>query len=62
MLSNSNEKRDFLYADDCCQGLEIVMRKYDIFKNKNIVDLSYGKYTKTIKVADIIKNLFKKKA
>jgi nucleoside-diphosphate-sugar epimerase len=37
------------------------MKKYNIFKNKNIIDLSYGKYTKIIKVAEIIKNLFKKK-
>ena len=61
MLTNGSEERDFLYADDCCNGLEIVMKKYNIFKNKNIVDLSYGKYTKIIKVAEIIKNLFKKK-
>jgi len=61
MLTNGAEERDFLYADDCCHGLEIVMKKYDIFKNKNIIDLSYGKYTKIIKVAVIIKNLFKKK-
>ena len=61
MLTNGNEERDFLYADDCCRGLEIVMKKYDIFKNKNIIDLSYGGYTKIIKVADIIKNLFKTK-
>ena len=61
MLTNGAEERDFLYADDCCHGLEIVMKKYDIFKNKNIIDLSYGKYTKIIKVAGIIKNLSKKK-
>lgn len=61
MLTNGSEERDFLYADDCCNGLEIVMKKYNIFKNKNIVDLSYGKYTKIIKIAEIIKNLFKKK-
>ena len=61
MLTNGAEERDFLYADDCCYGLEIVMKKYDIFKNKNIIDLSYGKYTKIIKVAVIIKNIFKKK-
>ena len=61
MLTNGAEERDFLYADDCCHGLEIVMKKYDIFKNKNIIDLSYDKYTKIIKVAVIIKNLFKKK-
>jgi nucleoside-diphosphate-sugar epimerase len=61
MLTNGAEERDFLYADDCCHGLKIVMNKYDIFKNKNIIDLSYGKYTKIINVAAIIKNLFKKK-
>ena len=61
MLTNGVEERDFLYADDCCHGLEIVMKKYSIFKNKNIIDLSYGKYTKIIKVAVIIKNIFKKK-
>jgi nucleoside-diphosphate-sugar epimerase len=61
MLTNGVEERDFLYADDCCHGLEIVMKKYNIFKNKNIIDLSYGKYTKIIKVAVIIKNIFKKK-
>ena len=61
MLTNGAEERDFLYADDCCYGLEIVMKKYNTFKNKNIVDLSYGKYTKITKIAEIIKNLFKKK-
>jgi nucleoside-diphosphate-sugar epimerase len=61
MLTNGAEERDFLYADDCCHGLEIVMKKYNIFKNKKIIDLSYGKYTKIIKVAVIIKNIFKKK-
>jgi nucleoside-diphosphate-sugar epimerase len=61
MLTKGSEQRDFLYADDCCNALEIVMKKYNIFKNKNIIDLSYGKYTKIIKVAEIIKNLFKKK-
>ena len=59
MLTNGVEERDFLYADDCCHGLEIVMKKYNIFKNKNTIDLSYGKYTKIIKVAVIIKNIFK---
>lgn len=60
MLTNGAEERDFLYADDCCHGLEIVMKKYDIFKNKNIIDLSYGKYTKIINVAGIIRIFLKK--
>ncbi len=61
MLTNGNEERDFLYADDCCRGLEILMKKHNTFKNKNIIDLTYGKYTKIIRVAEIIRNLFKKK-
>ncbi len=62
MITNGFEERDFLYADDCCCGLEIVMKKYDILKNKNIIDLTYGKYTKIIKVAEIIRNLFKERS
>jgi len=62
MLTNGFEERDFLYADDCCCGLEIIMKKYGILKNKNIIDLTYGKYTKIIKVAEIIRNLFKERA
>ena len=61
MLTNGNEERDFLYADDCCRGLEILMKKHNTFKNKRIIDLPYGEYTKIIRVAEIIKNLFKKK-
>jgi hypothetical protein len=38
MLTNGFEERDFLYADDCCCGLEIIMKKYGILKNKNIID------------------------
>lgn len=61
MLTNGLEERDFLYADDCCFGLETVMKKYNILKKKNIIDLTYGKYTKISIVAKIIKNLFKER-
>ena len=37
------------------------MKKYNILKNKNIIDLSYGKYTQIYKIAQIVKSfLFKK--
>jgi len=61
ILTNGREKRDFLYAEDCCAGFEIIMKKYNILKNKNIIDLSYGKYTQIYKIAQIVKSfLFKK--
>jgi nucleoside-diphosphate-sugar epimerase len=61
MLTNGNEKRDFLYADDCCHGLLIVMKKYQILKKQEIIDLNYGFYTKIITVAKIVRNIFKEK-
>ena len=61
MLTNGNEKRDFLYADDCCYGLLIVMKKYQILKRQEIIDLNYGFYTKIITVAKIVRNIFKEK-
>ena len=59
MLTNGNEKRDFLYADDCCHGLLIIMKKYNDLKRQEIIDLNYGVYTKIINVAKIVRNIFK---
>jgi nucleoside-diphosphate-sugar epimerase len=59
MLTNGNEKRDFLYADDCCHGLLIIMKKYNDLKRQEIIDLNYGVYTKIINVAQIVRNIFK---
>lgn len=61
MLTNGNEEREFLYAEDCCRGLEIVMKKFDsIIKQKNYIDLTTFKSTKIINIAKIIKTLLKK--
>lgn len=62
MLTNGNEKRDFLYADDCCHGLLIIMKKYNDLKRQQIIDLNYGVYTKIINVAKIVKNIFKEQS
>ena len=65
MLTNGQEKRDFLYVDDCCSGLYIIMKNYNqIFKTKKSIDLTTGKYTSILEVAKIIKkklNLNKRK-
>jgi len=61
MLTNGNEEREFLYAEDCCRGLEIIMKKFDsIIKQKNYIDLTTFKSTKIIHIAKIIKKLLKK--
>ena len=62
MLTNGNEKRDFLYADDCCHGLLIIMKKYKDLKRQEIIDLNYGVYTKIINVAKIVRNIFKEQS
>ena len=62
MLTNGQEVRDFLYAEDCCIGLEKIMLKYkEIKRQKKSIDLTSTKYVKIIYVANIIKKLLLKK-
>jgi len=58
MLTNGQEERDFMYAEDCCSALEFVMKKYRDFKFKKYIDLNTGKSTKIREVANIISELF----
>jgi nucleoside-diphosphate-sugar epimerase len=37
------------------------MKKYQILKRQEIIDLNYGFYTKIITVAKIVRNIFKEK-
>ena len=61
MLTNGNEEREFLYAEDCCRGLEIMMQKFDkIIKQKDHIDLTTFKSTKIIDIAKIIQDLLSK--
>jgi nucleoside-diphosphate-sugar epimerase len=61
MMTDGEEERDFLYAEDCCSGLEIIMKKFNLFKNYQSIDLNYGKFSKIISIAKIIQNLFEEK-
>ena len=62
MLTNGKEKRDFLFAEDCCEGLEKIFLNYNkIKKLKKSVDLTTGKYTSIIQIANIIKKILKNK-
>jgi len=62
MLTNGIEKRDFLYAEDCCIGLEKIFLNFEkIKKTKKSIDLTTGKYTSIISIAKIIQKLLKKR-
>ena len=58
MLTDGNESRDFLYADDCCEGLEIAMKNHTKFIKQGIsIDIASGKETKIINIAKIIQTI-----
>tara|TARA_Y200000002_G_C22654521_1_gene652861 strand:+ start:45 stop:893 length:849 start_codon:yes stop_codon:yes gene_type:complete len=61
MLTNGKEKRDFLYAEDCCSGLEQILNNYNKIKSfKKSVDLTTGKYTSIIEIAKTVQKILKK--
>ena len=62
MLTSGNESREFLYADDCSEGLYLIMKKYGFFlKKKEELHLTTSKRTKVINIAKIIKKIMFKR-
>lgn len=62
MLTNGKEVRDFLYAEDCCIGLETIMVNYNVLKKSNkSLDLTTGKYTSIVYIAKLIQKILKEK-
>tara|TARA_Y100000591_G_C21532297_1_gene544739 strand:- start:172 stop:687 length:516 start_codon:yes stop_codon:yes gene_type:complete len=62
MLTNGNESREFLYADDCSEGLFKIMTNFNFFlKKKKELHLTTSKKIKIIKIAMIIKEILIKK-
>ena len=60
MLTDGNETREFLHAHDCCSGLEIIMKKHNLFKKLNKeLHLSTGVKIKISAIAKIIKEIAK---
>ena len=58
MLTDGNETRKFLYAEDCSECLEIIMKKHEFFKKtKNELHVTSNKDTKIIDIANIIKDI-----
>ena len=59
MLTDGEEVRQFLYAEDCCEGLEAVMKNYDEFYANDPLHITNFDYTSIREVAIIIENEFK---
>ena len=59
MLTDGEEVRQFLYAEDCCEGLEAVMKNYDEFYVNDPLHITNFDYTTIREVAIIIENEFR---
>jgi len=59
MLTDGEESRQFLYAEDCCEGVEAVMKNYDEFYANDPLHITNFDYTTIREVAIIIENEFR---
>jgi len=58
ILTNGEESRDFLHADDCSRGLKIIMKNHDKFKHKKKeLHLTTGKFTKILDIAKLVQDI-----
>ena len=58
MITDGQEEREFLYAHDCCEALEIVMNNYDDFKSDDELHITSFLSVKIIDIAKIIQQKF----
>lgn len=58
MLTDGEEERDFLYAEDCCEALETIMENYMEFTHEDNLHITSFRYTKIKDVASIITGQF----
>ena len=58
MMTDGTEMRDFLYAEDCCEGLEAIMNNYHDLSSDDELHITTGIYTSILEIADEIKKLF----
>lgn len=54
MLTDGQEEREFLYAEDCCEALEIIMSSYKEFRSDDSLHITSFNSTKIIDIAHII--------
>jgi nucleoside-diphosphate-sugar epimerase len=58
MLTDGQEEREFLYAEDCCEALEAIMENYNDFTPEDNLHITSFHSTKIIDVASIIMGQF----
>lgn len=58
MRTQGLETRDFLYADDCCEGLEAIMLNYDSIPQSEELHLANFEWNSILEVANIIGEFF----
>ena len=54
MLTDGQEEREFLYAEDCCEALEVIMENYNDFTPEDNLHITSFHSTKIIDIASII--------
>jgi len=58
MLTDGTEKREFLYAEDCCEALEKVMEEYETLDSDDNLHITSFDSTTILDIANIIRQLF----
>lgn len=58
MLTDGQEEREFLYAEDCCEALETIMENYDDFTSEDNLHITSFHSTKISDIASIILGQF----
>jgi len=58
MMTDGTEERQFLYAEDCCEGLETVMENYTDFKTEDPLHITSFNSTPIKDIAHIIQGCF----
>jgi nucleoside-diphosphate-sugar epimerase len=60
MLTDGQEEREFLYAEDCCEALETIMKCYLDFKSTDPLHITSFRNDSIKSVAEIIQGQFNK--
>lgn len=58
MMTDGQEEREFLYAEDCCEALETIMENYTDFTSEDNLHITSFRSTKIIDIANIITGQF----
>ena len=58
LLTNGNEKKQFLHVEDCCEALYQITLRYDQLVNYSHIDLSSFSWTSVNDVAKVVSEYF----